>query len=557
MCSRVEKARLRSAPMQKLVNTMLSVLLTVASAALSAAPVGYSINSDSGTSEPDSLYQIDLATGQVVQRVGIVYLTSLPDGRRMDVEGLAIAPEGFLYGIDDETLKLFRINPETALVDSAHDYFVTGGGLTPRDNDFGMTFDCDGNLFVTSVAQKSLYRVDPGNGAASLVGPLGLGDIKVSALAAYGRPTRLFALSNGTAGVGAFGTPSLYQIDPATGAATLIGPLGNGMGSYSEGGLAFDDAGQLWAITDRTYDLKSSQVMRINTSTGAASDIRDTSEQGFESLAISEPGGCVPQSGGENAALFVVQKRFEDGNDITPVKLNISCNGGLPLENSLTVLPDPGEFGNYEVAFVVEDFTDGALSCQVWEETPAGYSAEYDCQSQTQCTTQGGNGPCTFEGVGFDQEDLCLIQNRVEPVEVAVSAEWLFNQQDLVVDEQTTIELKCSDVYGGDGQPNGSGQMTWSWVFDHNSGAQTANVLPDFSGKTQCGTSELVTPSSGVETTSTCRPPVSIAPGDPGLACVVTNTVFFEGIPTLSPLGLVLVSALMVLTGLVAVRRNA
>ncbi len=557
MCPRVEKARLRSAPMQKLLNTTLSVLLMAASAALSAAPVGYSINSDSGTSEPDSLYQIDLATGQVLQRVGIVYLTSLPDGRRMDVEGLAFAPEGYLYGIDDETLRLFRINPATALVDSAHDYNVIGGGLTPKDNDFGMTFDCDGNLFVTSVAQKSLYRLDPNSGSASLIGPLGLGDIKVSALAAYGRPTRLFALSNGTAGVGAQGTPSLYQIDPTTGAATLVGALGNGVGSYSEGGLAFDQAGQLWAITDRTSDLKPSQVMRINTSNGAASDIRDTPEQGFESLAISEPGGCVPQGGGENAALFVVQKRFEDNNDITPVNLKIRCNGGLPLENSLTVLPAPGEFGNYEVAFVVDGFTDGALSCDVWEETPAGYSAEYDCQSQTQCATQGGSGPCTFEAVRYGQEDLCLIQNRVNPVEVAVSAEWLFNEQDLLVDEQTTVELNCSDVYGGDGEPSGAGRMTWSWAFDVSTPVRTASLLPDFAGKTRCSTTEFVTPSSGVETTSTCNPPVPVALGDPGASCVVTNTVFFEGIPTLDPRGLVLISALMLLTGLIAVRRNA
>jgi hypothetical protein len=35
----------------------------------------------------------------------------------------------------------------------------------------------------------------------------------------------------------------------------------------------------------------------------------------------------------------------------------------------------------------------------------------------------------------------------------------------------------------------------------------------------------------------------------------VTNTVFFEGIPTLSPLGLMLLAGVMLLAGLVAVRR--
>ena len=555
MFPRVEKARLGFAPMQKHLKTLLLTLLTAASASLSAAPVGYSINSDSATSDPDNLYQIDLATGQIVQRIGVVYLDPIQSGRRMDVEGLAISPGGFLYGIDDESLKLFRIDPASALVDSSHDYNITGAGLTPRDNDFGMTFDCDGNLYVTSVAEKSLFKVDPTNGAASLIGPLGLQDAKIGALAAYGNPARLFGLSNGTAGVGAAGTPSLYEIDIASGAATMIGPLGNGVGSYAEGGLAFDESGQLWAITDRTLEQKSSQVMRINASTGAASDIRDTPEQGFESLAIAEPGGCVPLSGGESSALFVVQKRFEDNNNITPVRLNIKCNTGLPLENSLTVLPNVGAFGKYEVAFVVENFVEGALECEVWEDTPPGYSAEYDCQASSSCSTNAGTGPCTFLGVRYQQRDLCLIQNRVEPVKLNVTKEWLFNQEDLVIDEQASIELTCSNVTGGDGTPASGGQMRWSWDFSGNPASQVATLYPDFAGGTHCWTKEDLLPSA-VETESTCETPISIAVGDTERSCVVTNSVFFEGIPTLNPFGLVLISALMLLTGLIFVRRT-
>jgi hypothetical protein len=61
---------------------------------------------------------------------------------------------------------------------------------------------------------------------------------------------------------------------------------------------------------------------------------------------------------------------------------------------------------------------------------------------------------------------------------------------------------------------------------------------------------------SAVEAQSTCSNPVAINLGDVRRNCLVTNTVFFEGIPTLNQYGLVLISALMLLTGLIAARRT-
>lgn len=536
--------------MQKLAKTLLLILLTVASGLLSAAPVGYSINSDSGTDFSDGLYLIDLATGNQIDRIGTVQSVLL--NARIDVEGLAFAPDGRLFGIDDESLKLFQISLDNALVDPDNDYFIDD--LSKGGNDFGMTFACDGNLYVTSVTRQTLYRLE----VDGTVDPVPIGDegglgANISALAAYGNPVRLYGLGNGTAGENAAAAPILYEIDVTTGAATEIGNLGPGVGQYAEGGLAFDAAGQLWAITDRRPVLMPSQVMRINTSTGAASDIRDTVEEGFESLAISPPRGCEPAGNGEHAA-FVVQKRFEDGNDRTPVTLNISCNTGLPLEQSLTVLPNEGAFGRYEVRFVVESFTNGALNCEVWEDTPNGYTAEYDCQSGTACSTSEGNGPCSFTGVNIGQEDLCLIQNRVDPVEITVTKEWLYNREELVVDDRATIELYCSNVFGGDGEALDGGNMFWSWLFDGSPASQVATVYPDFSGLTDCWTKEYLK-SSAVESESSCSTPVSINVGDDGRGCTVINTVFFEGIPTLGQYGMILFTALMLLSGLIAARR--
>jgi len=538
--------------MQKLFKTLMLSLLVAVPASLSAAPVAYSINSDSASDASDSLYLIDLATGAELERIGVV---RLPQTLIMDVEGLAFHPDGTLYGIDDQSLNLFPISTTSALIDQNNIVSISREYLSPGANDFGMTFDCDGNLYITSVVQHSLYRLDM-NGDTQPIGSLGA-EINISALAAYGNPTRLYGLGNGTKPPGVVDSPILYEIDTGDGTAAEIGPLGPAASEYTQGGLAFDESGQLWAITDRSGMLDSgpSQVMRINTSTGTASEIRNTTELGFESLAIVGPRGCATQGGGDKAA-FVVQKRFSDGNDITPVTLNIRCNTGLPLEQTLTVLPNEGAFGQFEVRFIVGDFTDGALNCEVWEETPSGYSADYDCQPGSACSTSDGSGPCSFTSVSTGQESLCLIQDHVDPVDMIVTKEWLYDQQQSVVDEDNAIiELYCDDVFDGDGTSGDNGLMYWSWSFNGNPSSHTAIVYPDFNGTTKCWTVELPK-TSAVEPESSCANGISIGLGDGQRNCTVTNTVFFEGIPTLSQYGLILISALMLLTGLIAVRRT-
>ena len=158
-------------------------------------------------------------------------------------------------------------------------------------------------------------------------------------------------------------------------------------------------------------------------------------------------------------------------------------------------------------------------------------------------------GPALLSGVSIGQEDLCLIQNRVDPVEIAVTKEWLYSREELVVDDKATIELFCSSVFGGDGATLDNGLMYWSWLFDGSQASQMATVYPDYAGATNCWTEESFR-TSAVESESTCSPPVSIGLGDPARNCIVTNTVFFEGIPTLSQYGLILISALMLLNRL-------
>jgi len=275
-----------------------ALLMVVSLFAVSAngAPVAYSVNSDSlDSSTTDSLYEIDLATG-ADQRKGKLFTgISTP----LDTEGLAFDPDGTLWGVDDDSLKLFPINTSTGGISFSKQLpltgFSTGGG-----NDFGMTFSCDNTLYVSTVRTQSLHRVDQTNGNSQVIGSIGALGANISAIAAYGNPTKLYGLGNGQFQDGSTDSPNLYSINPDTGGASLIGPLGAQAGDYNQGGLAFDNLGGLWVITDRgiinnTLANLPSQILSIDPGTGNATLVGNTSEVGFESLAIAPPSGCSSQ----------------------------------------------------------------------------------------------------------------------------------------------------------------------------------------------------------------------------------------------------------------------
>ena len=258
----------------------LTMVISLFAASANGAPMAYSVNSDSV--DGDSLYLIDLTSGADQLRGELFNGIDI----HADTEGLAFAPDGTLWGIDDISRTLFPINQVSGSVNYL-DEILYAGFPTGGSNDFGMTFSCDGSLYVTSVITRTLYKLDF-QGNTEVVGSLGALNANISAIAATGNPTRLYGLGNGDTDF-----PSLYSIDIDTGIATIIGALG-AVGEYNEGGLAFDSEGDLWAITDRSLiNSQSSQILLIDVGTGAATVVSNTlNEIGFESLAIAPPTDC-------------------------------------------------------------------------------------------------------------------------------------------------------------------------------------------------------------------------------------------------------------------------
>ena len=278
--------------MNKKLHYVLFVLVSLFAISANAAPMAYSVNSDSGNPTEDSLYLIDLATGSDQLRGKL--FTGIET--RLDTEGLAIAPDGTLWGIDDDSLKLFPINTASGSINFRDEVllagFQVGGG-----NDFGMTFSCDNSLYITSVRTRTLYRLSITDGSSEVIGAEGALGANISAIAAYGTPTKLYGLGNGQFQNGDTDSPNLYSIDVGTGVAALIGPLGAEAGAYNQGGLAFDADGTLWAITDRriignSIENLPSQILQLDVNTGTATLISTTNEVGFESLAIAPPTAC-------------------------------------------------------------------------------------------------------------------------------------------------------------------------------------------------------------------------------------------------------------------------
>lgn len=282
--------RLGFARMKRASSTILRILLALPCATVFAAPVGYSVNSDN--SPGDILHQIDLGTG-TASPIGAG--VSAGDAAREDIEGMAFAPNGNLWAMDEDQFTLFQVNMGSGTIEPGTEVKI-GGITAPKFNDFGMTFACDGTLYASSVTLKTLYTVEL-SGAASPVGGVGNLVENISAIASFGNnPVRIFGLGNGLVGVS--GPPqdnrSLYEISPVDGTATLIGNIGDSVADYHEAGLSFDESGQLWAITDRSSvgagDLPS-QILAIDITSGLATVLGET-DTGFESLAVAPPSNC-------------------------------------------------------------------------------------------------------------------------------------------------------------------------------------------------------------------------------------------------------------------------
>lgn len=253
-------------------------------------------------------------------------------------------------------------------------------------------------------------------------------------------------------------------------------------------------------------------------------------------------------------ARFLVTKDFTDDNP-DPVDVTLRCNGGLPLEQSATIVdPAGGGSGFDSVTFSVRYIDSGAVDCEITEEpVPAGYAPTYTAALGVNGVA-GGITPPNGDACGFTDIQTgafeCAISNEPGPVEITVYKEWIgdFEENGYVL--EATADWTCYDVMSA---PDGTfGTIFGSLEFTGASPSDTIDgIYANPNGNSYCDVDEVQLDGPIVSDDSDCRAVPVVNGGE----CTITNSIFFEGIPTLSQTGLALMALLMLGVGLLGFRR--
>jgi len=283
----------------------------------------------------------------------------------------------------------------------------------------------------------------------------------------------------------------------------------------------------------------------------------ETVPEGYEadlsdctSVPLEADGECTIVNTPIAAASFFTTKDFSDDNP-AGVTAMISCNTGLPLEQDFEIFDAPGGHVN----FIVGDYVAGTMDCEITElEVPEGYSVTYVAGLGADGEAGdyfGGPDGCFFEDV-VTGAFTCEIINTADRATYTVVKDWVVHLQggDIVIPEaHVTIycDAAITDGYEDDGIWTKSGTL---------GDADTLVAEVDVTtGPATCWADEEVFDSSVESSSSDCGEVQLSAAGSH--TCTFTNTVFFEGIPTLNQYGLALLALLMLGVGAVGLRRFA
>ncbi|MEE4217579.1 MAG: IPTL-CTERM sorting domain-containing protein [Xanthomonadales bacterium] len=287
-----------------------------------------------------------------------------------------------------------------------------------------------------------------------------------------------------------------------------------------------------------------------------SASITDDGSNGEDPTPDNNADAVSTQVGGSTT--FRVTKHFTDGNPMD-VEVTITCNAGLPLTQTAKISEDK------LVTFSMTSFTAGEMNCDIAEVTPAGYTPVYTAGVTESGFAEGYSDDaegCHFEGVAFGGF-TCDITNAPDPVQIAIEKDWnIDGSGGYPVDTRYLLTLYCnSEIVEADNEcPPIDDLRTrarfggWCKQFSGDDSAiHIAQVVPTYPSA-HCMVIEQAM-SSAVEVDNGCLD-IEVSAGN-GTSCLITNTVFFEGIPTLSQYSLALLGLLMLATGLAGFRRYA
>lgn len=244
------------------------------------------------------------------------------------------------------------------------------------------------------------------------------------------------------------------------------------------------------------------------------------------------------------------------------VTANLTCNTGNPLQQSFEIGPTTED----KVVFVVDNFnSEQFISCTITASTASGFIS---LGALANGTTLAG-GACVFAAdpvagtsvsLIVDGDNTCVFQMAPEPFTFTVVKNWEFNADatgdDIVLEAR--VDWTCTNVITGPDDASLytlDGTFTFAGPTDRDSVGGAVGFHPNpVAPFTRCSALEDAV-DSAVESDQGCASGVTLTIGDNEGSCTITNTVFFEGIPTLSQYGLAVMALLMLGVGFIGFRR--
>jgi len=245
---------------------------------------------------------------------------------------------------------------------------------------------------------------------------------------------------------------------------------------------------------------------------------------------------------------FMTTVTFSNGYAGT-IGVTLDCNNGVPLQQSKDISAASGV--NFVVASL--DFVAPATECEISVDVESGYTASVlangvDTGSSCLFSASPAAGEAPFD-LTLARANTCEITAEPVQSQFIVHKDWV-TYDDGNTEQTGSLHVWCTPAAVDTGNQFGTVEDTFD--LDGN-GTFYLDFYPAPGGAT-CYAEEDVD-SSAVESSSTCAGGVPFAVGDVAKTCAITNTVFFEGIPTLSQYGLAILALLMLGIGFVGLRR--
>jgi hypothetical protein len=209
-----------------------------------------------------------------------------------------------------------------------------------------------------------------------------------------------------------------------------------------------------------------------------------------------------------------------------------------------------------KVIFVVDNFSlEDFISCEITPSSLTGFEV-IDIFTNGEATEEG---TCLWTddagNLDVEVDNYCTFVMAPLAFVYVVEKEWAF-ESDVDVSQRFSINWECSNVLTStyDGLTNASGYFKGEGDEEFSVTTLRPNPWAAPGEESSCHAIEN-TYDSAVESDQGCDGAVTFVVGDVEKGCTIVNTVFFEGIPTLSQYGLAVMALLMLGVGFVGFRR--